>query len=87
MGRRGGTEGGGFVAAVRQVQKTLQNMHIILSSFVYIVSSDDLITHIFQDFYWYWDNHINGLVQDCSISIVNALETLQSCAKPSISLS
>ena len=28
--------------------------------------------------------HINGLVQDCSISIANALEILQSCTKPSI---
>ena len=27
---------------------------------------------------------INGLVQDCSISIANALEILQSCTKPSI---
>ena len=28
--------------------------------------------------------YINGLVQDCSISIANALEILQSCTKPSI---
>ena len=28
--------------------------------------------------------HINGLVQDCSISIANALEILQSCTEPSI---
>ena len=28
--------------------------------------------------------HINGLVQDCSNSIANALELLQSCTKPSI---
>ena len=28
--------------------------------------------------------HIDGLVQDCSISIANALEILQSCTKPSI---
>ena len=27
---------------------------------------------------------IDGLVQDCSISIANALEILQSCTKPSI---
>ena len=32
-----------------------------------------------------WKLHINGLVQDCSISIANALEILQSCTKPSIS--
>ena len=29
--------------------------------------------------------HFDGLVQDCSISIANALEILQSCTKPSIS--
>ena len=29
-------------------------------------------------------NLIDGLVQDCSISIANTLETLQSCIKPSI---
>ena len=28
--------------------------------------------------------YIDGLVQDCSISIANTLEILQSCAKPSI---
>ena len=28
--------------------------------------------------------HIDGLVQDCSISIANALEILQSCTEPSI---
>ena len=27
---------------------------------------------------------VDGLVQDCSISIVNALKILQSCTKPSI---
>ena len=30
------------------------------------------------------DAYINGLVQDCSISIANAMEILQSCSKPSI---
>ena len=28
--------------------------------------------------------YIDGLAQDCSISIANALEMLQSCTKPSI---
>ena len=28
--------------------------------------------------------HIDGLVQDCSNFIVNALELLQSCTRPSI---
>ena len=31
-----------------------------------------------------FDFHIDGLVQDCSISIANTLEILQSCTKPSI---
>ena len=30
------------------------------------------------------DAYIGGLVQDCSNSIANALELLQSCSKPSI---
>ena len=30
------------------------------------------------------DAYIDGLVQDCSNSIANALELLQSCTKPSI---
>ena len=30
------------------------------------------------------NGHIDGLVEDCSISIANALEKLQSCTKPSI---
>ena len=29
-------------------------------------------------------DHVNGLVQGCSISIANALEMLQSCTEPSI---
>ena len=35
--------------------------------------------------HWVIEWHdINGLVQDCSNSIANALELLQSCTKPSI---
>ena len=34
------------------------------------------LTHIYEV-------HIDGLVQDCSNSIANALELLQSCTKPS----
>ena len=38
---------------------------------------------------WHWPvqlltGHSNGLMQDCSISIANALEIMQSCPKPSI---
>ena len=32
-------------------------------------------------------SHMNGLVQDCSISTANALEILQSCTKPVIYMS
>ena len=39
-------------------------------------------------FWWYMklvnNEYIDGLVQDCSNSIANALELLQSCTKPSI---
>ena len=31
-----------------------------------------------------YNYNIDGLVQDCRISIANALEILQSCTKPSI---
>ena len=30
------------------------------------------------------EDHLNGSVQDCSISIANTLELLQACIKPSI---
>ena len=33
----------------------------------------------------FWEIHFDGLMQDCSYSIANALELLQSCTKPSIS--
>ena len=33
---------------------------------------------------WYLFYHVYGLVQDCSISIADALEMLQSCTKQSI---
>ena len=43
---------------------------------------------LFQVEHSIWDTvevYINGLVQDCSNSIANALELLQSCTKPSMS--
>ena len=42
-----------------------------------------LIKGVFH-MYILWIYHIDGFVQDCSISIANALEILQSCTKPSI---
>ena len=41
---------------------------------------DVILTLLGYIFYW----NIDGLVQDCSISIANALEIPQSCTKPSI---
>ena len=41
------------------------------------------MVHFTSPIYQPWE-HINGLVQDCSNSIANALELLQSCTKPSI---
>ena len=40
-------------------------------------------------FWWYYSvkDDIDGWAQDCSNSIANALELLQSCTKPSISYS
>ena len=37
-----------------------------------------------RSYFGYWHFHIYGLVQDCSISIADALEILQSYTKPSI---
>ena len=47
-----------------------------------------MIISLLEIAFWTWNyswiKHINGLVQDCSNSIANALELLQSCSKPSI---
>ena len=40
--------------------------------------------HARLDLYFCTYMHIDGSIQDCSISIANALEILQSCSKPSI---
>ena len=40
---------------------------------------------LFPTFFAFMQDHINGLVQDCSNSIANALELVQSCAKSLIS--
>ena len=44
----------------------------------HVLSTKSVIHDFFLD-------NINGLVQDCSNSIANALELLQSCTKPLIS--
>ena len=38
----------------------------------------------FQNLAFFKIDYINGLVQDCSNSIANAMELLQPCTKPSI---
>ena len=45
---------------------------------------DTWIYHSHVLTHWGLMIHISGLVQDCSISIANALEILQSCTNPSI---
>ena len=37
-----------------------------------------------QNSVFFSTNYIDGIVQDCSISIANSLEILQSCTKPTI---
>ena len=43
-------------------------------------------TNIFhrRNFYTFYDQHFDGLVQDYNICIANALQILQSCTKPSV---
>ena len=54
--------------------------HLAMKSFIIVkcnstsLIAEEMLTEIY----------INGLVQDCSNSIVNALELLQYCTKPSI---
>ena len=45
---------------------------------------DSQLQKLKQPYRWSWDAHIDGLVQNCGISIANALEILQPCTKPSI---
>ena len=61
-----------------------------------LVDTGDICCHYWQHIlveYRYWIGplvptcevaHFDGLVRDCSNSIANALELLQSCTKPSI---
>ena len=68
----------------------------ILTDFISLkfASTNDKQTLLIKQFNW-WNGlqqilskalrpHIESLVQDCSISIDNALEILQSCSEPSI---
>ena len=53
---------------------------LLASEQIYVVKLICIIAKTFNNA----DGHFNGLVQDCSNSIANALELLQSCTKPSI---
>ena len=65
---------------------------IYVSHYVFVkqnMDHDPIGTFVFHGLvytyiYMYIHIYIYGLVQDCSISIANALEILQSCTKPSI---
>ena len=52
-----------------QIKININSPYVSLKEVSFITSSKD---------------HIDGLVQNCSISIVNTLEILQSCTKPSL---
>ena len=65
-------------------------LFILLSSFFVIISCGCKLCTKSQ-LIWYWPKvsghslikKVNGFVQDCSISIADALDILQSCTKPS----
>ena len=62
-------------------QMTPHISHTMMCKMYHFMSDTTYISY-----YWGSDNsYIDGLVQDYSISIANALEILQSCIKPSIS--
>ena len=60
---------------------------LMFSKFMYFYLIQVILTkaHTSEGFLKF--KYINGLVQDCSNSIANALELLQSCTKPSTSMS
>ena len=60
---------------------TLPYVHIMGHS-MYVNFYISCIKQINLVFYLIQYNEFNGLVQDCSISIANAMEILQSCTKP-----
>ena len=63
--------------------------YICYSSYIWISHFKNwLQIPLFKSFVtnYVYIHHIDGLVQDWSNSIANALELLQSCTKPSISI-
>ena len=47
-----------------------------------VVVFDCILHRNIQQYCFLYGNNIDGLMQDCSISIANALDILQSCTKP-----
>ena len=47
-----------------------------------LADGEEIYVHL-NRIYWFNKDEVEGLVQDCSISSVLAIEILQSCAKPS----
>ena len=48
------------------------------------ISGNHSLPTFFRNFTFFNIDYIDGLVQNCSLSIVNALEILHSCTKPSV---
>ena len=48
------------------------------------ISGNYSLPTFFRNFTFFNIDYIDGLVQNCSLSIVNALEILHSCTKPSV---
>ena len=69
-----------------------QKVWLSLNSFIVTYNHDAVTTIVSHIIYSLWNRvshdilfeHIDGLVQDYSISIANALVILQSCIKPSV---
>ena len=52
---------------------------------LYIIYKTNIVpTILIKHTSYQLEQHIDGLVQDCSIAITNALATLQSCTEPSM---
>ena len=66
---------------IYQIHSVIKTKLTQLNQFLLQLKPHKHYKHISQ----FTSDHIDGLAQDCSNSIANALELLQFCAKPSIS--
>ena len=81
------------VIEMQHGMKLIMVCWVISSEVDYTLASDSNHQDIWLELEWVWSFHekmkamigayIDGLVQDCSNSIANALELLQSCTEPS----